>query len=199
MPAHLSDEDLMLRYRGGDLAAFEELYRRHSHGLYRFIAWRAPRREWVDEVMQESWASLHLARARYEALSSFRTYLYQIARNRLIDLMRQHQMISASDLEQQDDADNVFGRLADVSHEVPSPEDALDNKQQVAGLHQAIRALPSEQREALVLQQFSGMSLEEIAQLTAAPVETIKSRLRYAMRKLRQHLVENLTEQEEQA
>jgi RNA polymerase sigma-70 factor (ECF subfamily) len=199
MPAHLSDEDLMLRYSGGDLAAFEELYRRHSHGLYRFIAWRSPRKEWVDEVMQESWASLHQARARYEALSSFRTYLYQIARNRLIDLMRQHQMVSSSDLEQHEDAGSAFDHLADASHEAPSPEDALDNKQQVAGLHQAIRALPSEQREALVLQQFNDMSLEDIAQLTATPVETVKSRLRYAMRKLRQHLVENLTAQEEQA
>jgi RNA polymerase sigma-70 factor (ECF subfamily) len=198
-PSHVPDEDLMLRYSGGDLAAFEELYRRHSHGLYRFIAWRSPRKEWVDEVMQESWASLHQSRARYEAISSFRTYLYQIARNRLIDLMRQHQMVSASDLESQEDAGNIFDHLADASHEVPSPEDALDNKQQLAGLHQAIRALPHEQREALVLQQFNGMSLEDIAQLTAVPVETIKSRLRYAMRKLRQHLVENLTAQEEQA
>ncbi len=203
MFANLSDEDLMLRYSGGDLDAFKELYQRHSHGLYRFIAWRSPRKEWVDEVMQESWASLHQARARYEALSSFRTYLYQIARNRLIDLMRQHQMVIATDIGQHDDTGDVFDRLADhhanAAHDAPSPEEALDNKQQVAGLHEAIRALPSEQREALVLQQFNGMSLEEIARLTAVPVETIKSRLRYAMRKLRQHLVENLTAQKEQA
>lgn len=197
--ADLCDEDLMLRYSGGDLDAFKELYQRHSHGLYRFIAWRSPRKEWVDEVMQESWASLHQARARYEALSSFKTYLYQIARNRLIDLMRQHQMVTAADLGRHDDAGDVFDQLADASQEAQSPEQALDNKQQLAGLHEAIRALPSEQREALVLQQFNGMSLEEIAQLTATPVETIKSRLRYAMRKLRQHLVDNLTAQEEQA
>jgi RNA polymerase sigma factor (sigma-70 family) len=197
--ADLSDEDLMLRYGGGDLAAFKELYQRHSHGLYRFIAWRSPRKEWVDEVMQESWASLHQTRARYEALSSFRTYLYQIARNRLIDLMRQHQMTSASDLGQQEDAGDVFDHLADTSHAASSPEDTLDNKQQVAGLHAAIRALPSEQKEALILQQFSGLSLEEIAQLAAVPVETVKSRLRYAMRKLRQNLAENQTAQEEQA
>jgi RNA polymerase sigma factor (sigma-70 family) len=196
---HISDEDLMLRYSSGDLAAFKELYQRHSQGLYRFIAWRSPRKEWVDEVMQESWASLHQARARYEALSSFRTYLYQIARNRLIDLTRQHQMITATELGQHDDDNTVFDHLADTSHDVATPEDALDSKQQVAGLHEAIRSLPNEQREALVLQQFNGMSLEEISQLTATPVETIKSRLRYAMRKLRQHLVENLTSQEEQA
>ncbi|HEY8100584.1 MAG TPA: sigma-70 family RNA polymerase sigma factor [Burkholderiaceae bacterium] len=199
LSADLSDEDLMLRYGSGDLAAFKELYQRHSHGLYRFIVWRSPRKEWVDEVMQESWASLHQARARYEALSSFRTYLYQIARNRLIDLMRQHQMVLASDLGQHEDTGAIFDHLADTVHDAQSPEDALDNKQQVAGLHQAIRALPADQREALVLQQFNGMSLEEIAHLTAVPVETIKSRLRYAMRKLRQNLAENLAAQEEQA
>jgi RNA polymerase sigma factor (sigma-70 family) len=199
MSAHLSDEDLMLRYSSGDLDAFKELYQRHSHGLYRFIAWRSPRKEWVDEVMQESWASLHQARARYEALSSFRTYLYQIARNRLIDLMRQHQMVLASDLGKDEDSGAVFDQLADASQDMQSPEDMLDSKQQVAGLHEAIRTLPHDQREALVLQQFNGMSLEEIAHLAAVPVETIKSRLRYAMRKLRQHLVENLATQEEQA
>lgn len=66
-------------------------------------------------------------------------------------------------------------------------------------LHQAIRALPGEQREALVLQQFSGLSLEEIATLTDAPIETVKSRLRYAMRKLREQLLAGVAAQEEQA
>jgi len=195
----LSDEDLMRRYSDGDIEAFKELYQRHSHGLYRFIAWRSPRKDWVDEVMQDSWARLHQARARYEATSSFRTYLYQIARNRLIDLMRQHQTVSASELGHHDDDSSVFDHFADASGEMQSPEELLDNKQQVAGLHKAIRALPNEQKEALILQQFNGMSLEEIAQMACVPVETIKSRLRYAMRKLRQHLVEDLAIEGEQA
>lgn len=178
-----SDEDLVLRYRDGDLAAFEELYRRHSNGLYRFIAWRSPRREWVDEIVQDSWAALHQARGRYVASSSFRTYLYQIARNRLVDLMRRDpRMVLAGDsaaaVEALDGADADEG----------TPERLLDARQQTARLHRAIRTLPDEQREALVLQQFSGLALEEIAVLCGTSPETIKSRLRYAMRKLREQL-----------
>lgn len=182
-----SDEDLALRYRDGDLAAFDELYRRHSRGLYRFIAWRSPRREWVDEVMQDSWAALHQARGRYVVGSSFRTFLYQIARNRLIDLMRRDpRTVLASETGDPD-------ALADGAVDEGTPEQALDARQQAARLHAAIRALPEEQREALVLQQFSGLALEEIALLCEAPVETVKSRLRYAMGKLRAQLAFDTT------
>ncbi len=180
---------LMERYRDGDLASFKELYQRHSRGLYQFIYWRSPRKDWVDEIAQDTWASLHGARERYQVQSGFRTYLYQIARNRLIDLLRQHQDLLASDMGTGDDDDaSTFEHLADQRQDGVSPESALDEKQQAADLHAAIRSLPGEQREALIMQQFNGMSLEEIAVMTGVPAETVKSRLRYAMRKLRQKL-----------
>lgn len=185
----------MLRYRDGDLSAFKELYARHSRGLYRFLAWRSPRREWVDEIAQDSWIALHKARERYEPHASFRVYLYQIARNRLIDLLRQQQPVLAAELVKENE--DLFEGVADESG--PGPEAALEFKQRATDLHEAIRALPVEQKEALVLQQFNGLSLEEIAQLSAVPVETVKSRLRYAMKKLRERLVQGGFVQERQA
>ncbi|WMW81583.1 sigma-70 family RNA polymerase sigma factor [Undibacterium cyanobacteriorum] len=205
----LSDEDLMLRYCDGDFAAFKELYQRHSKPLYRFIAWRSPRAEWVDEVMQESWAALHKARASYQVSASFKTFLYQIAKHRLIDLMRQHQLLLSSDLQDfteedwQQDLDAMqtqaqhHGETAFSSGEQATPEQALIAKQNAAALQRAIHQLPGVQREALVLQQFNDMSLEEIASVSDVPVETIKSRLRYAMQKLRQHFVKHEQTQEE--
>lgn len=191
----VTDESLMLRYRSGDLAAFRELYRRHSRGLYNFIAWRSPRRDWVDEIVQDSWANLHQARERYAPQASFRTYLFQIARNRLIDHLRQNRLVLAGELQGKscdgEDADEVhFSALVDSvgQDETQSPEAVLVRRREYAALHAAIKALPNEQREALVLQQFNDMSLEEIAELVAAPIETVKSRLRYAMKKLRQQL-----------
>lgn len=189
MPNAPSDEDLALRYRDGDLAAFEELYRRHSRGLYQFIAWRSPRREWVDEVMQDSWAALHHARGRYVASASFRTFLYQIARNRLIDLVRH----DPRTMLESDMGEGSLAALADAQFQGATPEEALDARQQTSLLHGAIRALPDEQREALVLQQFSGLALEEIAALCGTSAETVKSRLRYAMRKLRERLAVDTT------
>lgn len=197
MFADLSDEALMLRYCDGDLPAFKELYRRHSRGLYSFLAWRAPRREWADEIAQDSWASLHHARTHYQPEASFRTYLYQIARNRLIDLLRQQQVLLATDLEL--DSMDSLECQNDAACGATSPESALESKRLADDLHAAIRGLPAEQREALVLQQFNGMSLEEIAELSAVPVETVKSRLRYAMRKLRQHFMQGQAAQEERA
>ena len=206
MPIEPTDETLMQRYRDGDLGAFHELYRRHSGGLYRFLAWRSPRRDWVDEIAQDSWIGLHQARARYQPQASFRTYLYQIARNRLIDLQRQPQALLASDLGADSDGALLFDQLADGAYAAShadarhsSQEQAVDARQRQTGLHAAIDTLPVEQKEALVLQQFSGMSLEEIAALVDAPVETVKSRLRYAMRKLREQLSTGPAAQEEQA
>lgn len=191
MSAEFSDEILMLNYRHGDLSAFKELYRRHRQGLYQFIAWRSPRRDWVEEIVQDSWANLHKARATYQPQASFKTFLYQIARNRLIDLLRQKQAITASDLGlNEDDEGASLDRLAEAPHDTVSPQDALDKKQQMAILHAAIRTLPAEQKEALVLQQFNGMSLEEIAATTGVNTETVKSRLRYAMNKLRRQLLD---------
>lgn len=199
-PMHtpLSDEALMLNYREGDLAAFTELYRRHRLGLYRFIAWRSPRQEWVDEIAQDCWAGLHGARAGYRPQAGFRTYLYQIARNRLIDLLRQKQIVLASELGSSGEMDTCFQNLADASQQAESSEQILEKKQRLSSLRAAIQTLPNEQKEALILQQFSEMSLEEIADVTAVSVETVKSRLRYAMQKLRSQL-HNLNAQGELA
>lgn len=185
MPTATPDEELMMRYREGDLRAFEELYGRHRHGLYRFISWRSPREDWVDEIVQDSWANLHHARGRYRPDATFRTYLYQIARNRLLDLVRQHQDLLACELGTGTDGRDMFDGLADGAHD-GTPEAALEHKQQASRLQRAINSLPPDQKEALVLQQFSGMSLEEISMVVVAPLETVKSRLRYAMRKLRE-------------
>lgn len=193
-----SDEILMQDYGNGDLAAFKELYRRHSRNLFTFIAWRSPRKDWVDEIVQDSWANLHNTRARYQPHATFRTYLFQIARNRLIDLVRQQQFVLVGDMAGDASIDDVIDRMGNHTGDTLSPEGALAHKQDNQALHAAIRMLPSEQREALVLQQFNGMSLDEIATLTATSTETVKSRLRYAMRKLRQQL-EPAGEQEESA
>lgn len=178
----------MLRYREGDLQAFKELYLRHCNSLYAFIDWRSPRKEWVNEVVQDTWTSLHRARSRYEPSASFKTFLYQIARNRLIDLIRQQShVVLATDLGADNDNQNpVFDSLADMAYGCnESPEDVLERKQSLQALREAVRALPADQREALVLQQFNEMSLDEIAVIQSVPAETVKSRLRYAMQKLR--------------
>jgi RNA polymerase sigma-70 factor (ECF subfamily) len=170
-----SDEDLALRYRDGELAAFEELYRRHGHGVYGFIAWCAPQRDRVDAVVLDSWAVLHQARGRYLASASFRTFLYQIAHSRLAELMRH------------DPGALPAGAMAGPMRD-DAPGAALPAQPDAAPLRRAIRALPDEQRELLMLQQFSGLGAEEIALLCAIPLDTVETRLREARHALRPHL-----------
>jgi RNA polymerase sigma-70 factor (ECF subfamily) len=188
METMISDEALMLRYRDGDFAAFKTLYAKHSQPLYRFIAWQSPRLDWTEEVIQDTWMRLHGARESYLPQSSFKTYLYQIAKNRLTDLLRQRQELLASDMRQDEEVESTFEHLANQNQDNQSPEQSLAQRQQNEILHAAIKQLPAEQRGALISQQFSQMSLEEIAEVTGVSIETVKSRLRYAMRKLREQL-----------
>ena len=182
----ISDESLMLRYCSGDYSAFEMLYQRHSRGLYRFISWQSPRIDWADDITQDTWTRLHYARANYKPQASFKTLLYQIARNRLIDLLRQQHATLASDLGKTiEDGTEVFDSIANQMPHEDTPDAALMQKQHSARLHQAINKLPPEQKEVLILHQFSELTLSEIATLTNIKQETVKTRLRYAMQKLR--------------
>lgn len=184
-----SDESLMQRYCAGDYAAFKILYERHSRGLYRFISWQSPRADWVDEITQDTWMRLHHARTNYQPQASFKTLLYQIARNRLIDLLRQKHASLASDLGQSsEDSAAAFDWFEDQTQSDHTPDAVIIQKQHSIQLQQAIKKLPLEQKEVLVLHQFSELTLSEIAMLTDAKEETVKTRLRYAMQKLRQSL-----------
>jgi RNA polymerase sigma-70 factor (ECF subfamily) len=159
MSLDISDESLMLQYGGGDFAAFKLLYEKHSEALHRFVAWQSPRLDWAEEVVQDTWMRLHKARKEYTPKSSFKTYLYQIAKNRLIDLMRKHQELLASDMSQNDEDESTFDYLANQNQNGTSPEQNLEQQQQNKVLHLAINALPSDQRDALISQQFSQLSI----------------------------------------
>ncbi len=185
-----SDNELMQRYRDGDFRAFEIIYQRHSHGLYRYVAWQTPRKDWVDEIVQDAWLRLHHARCSYREQAGFRTFLYKIARNRMIDMVRQHRLVLESDLGSEADGESIFERIIDQHAQTHAN---TETEPQTEALHEAINALPKEQREALIAQQFSGLTLYEIAVLTGTSVETVKSRLRYAMKKLRQILIVEVT------
>ena len=185
--AESSDEELMLLYRDGDAGAFDALYARHKGGVYRYLLRQCRDAAAAEELFQDVWMNLVRARSGYTVQAKFTTYLYHLAHNRLIDHYRKngHAVMVSLDEEEGEAALEVpDGR------ERPADE-ALDSRRQAARLLELIAALPEVQREAFLLQQESGMSVEEIAQATGVNRETAKSRLRYAMAKLRQGLRAN--------
>lgn len=182
--AGTSDENLMLAYSGGDAGAFDELYRRHKGGVYRYMLRQCRDRALTDELFQDVWMNLIRAREAYTVQAKFTTYIYKFAHNRLIDHYRKSGQASLVSLDQGDeDAPPVAEPVAAPRDE---PERHLDVKQQAARLLALLDALPLPQREAFVMQYEGGMSVEDIAEATGVTRETAKSRLRYALAKIRQ-------------
>jgi RNA polymerase sigma-70 factor (ECF subfamily) len=177
-----SDEDLMLAYRGGDAGSFDRLYARHKGSLYRYLLRQCRIAAVAEELFQDVWMNLIRARDRYEPRAKFTTYLFSLAHNRLIDYYRRQS--TGVPLSYDDDPDDpLLERIAAPAG--LQPEHAADQRAQAARLLALIEALPEAQREALLLREEAGLSLEDIAQATGVNVETAKSRLRYAVTKLK--------------
>jgi RNA polymerase sigma-70 factor (ECF subfamily) len=178
------DEDagLMVRYRDGDAGAFTVLYGRHKGPLYRYLLRQVRNAGAAADLFQEVWSRLVASRSRYEARAKFATYLFRIAHNCTIDFFRR-------DLQSRKIA-RERGELPSEP-EVPEyqrPDGIAEFVEQQSALMAALGALPAEQREAFLLHEESGLTIDEIARVTDVGVETAKSRLRYAIRKLKKSL-----------
>ena len=175
----LNDEQLMLSYKNGELAAFEMLYHRHKSAVFRFILRHGIETTIAEELLQDIWSSIIQARTNYVNSAKFTTWLYQIARNRLIDYHRTHKS---------------HIQLLDEQNHAESPPNQSD-KSAVADtfskLHQVIRHIPFPQRQAFLLHYQAGLSVPEVAEVTDDNHEAVKSRIRYAVQKLKNHFGAN--------
>lgn len=186
------DEALMLAYRDGDGAAFAVLYGRWRSRLYRYLAHQAG--EVVDELFQDVWLRVVGARGHYEAAAKFSTWLFRIAHNRLVDHHRARGR-SIVELSASPPADPGDEGESDPVDDLPAPEQdspqaMLERRQAARHILDCLAALPLPQRDTFLLAEEGGMSLEEIAQATGVGRETAKSRLRYALERLRRCLAE---------
>ncbi|MCV6625831.1 MAG: sigma-70 family RNA polymerase sigma factor [Cellvibrionaceae bacterium] len=167
-----SDEALMGAFGRGDSLAFEQLYLRHKDPLFGFIYRSLNDRHRVEDLAHETWLGVINSAARYQPEAAFKTWLFSIAHRKLVDHWRQQ------------------GRWQDVASalaargELATVREAPERLENQRLSEELLAQLPPAQRQALLLQQ-QGFSLTEIAEISAAKVETIKSRLRYAMAKLR--------------
>jgi RNA polymerase sigma-70 factor (ECF subfamily) len=173
-----SDEALMQAYAKGDMVAFETLYRRYRGPLYRFILRHTGDAATANDLYQGSWEKIIKARSRYRPSAPFRAWMYRIARNHVTDHFRHAR--PHSDIEPDT-----------LSTSSDGPEQSAIGTGRRQALENAIARLPPEQREALLLRLEAGLDLQTIATVTGAGEETAKSRLRYAIGKLKKELAEN--------
>ncbi|HZZ85165.1 MAG TPA: RNA polymerase sigma factor [Anaeromyxobacteraceae bacterium] len=173
-----TDEALVTRYQRGDVAAFEALLDRHRQGVFRFLRRFVGDAARADDLAQDCWMRFIGAAPRWKASGSFKTWLYAVARNLATDAAR---------------------RTAHRDHEPLERTAGRDGKEPAAGapegdvllraaLERAIAALPEDQREVFLLREYEGLSFAEVAEVTAALLPTVKSRMRYALEALRRAL-----------
>jgi RNA polymerase sigma-70 factor (ECF subfamily) len=170
-----SDENLMLEYARGSMAAFELLYDRYRQPLYAYFSTRCGNQALAGDLYQGCWEKVIKARGRYAAEAPFRAWLFRIAHNHLVDSFRSNRPL-----------DELDSEVADTTS--PAAGEQLDDAAQAQRLRTALAGLPDEQRDAMVLKLDAGLDLATIAEVTGVGIETAKSRLRYATRSLKQAL-----------
>jgi RNA polymerase sigma-70 factor, ECF subfamily len=183
-----SDEALMLSYAAGRVAAFDTLYARHKGGVYRYLLRHCGNAGIADELFQDVWMNAIRARDRYAPTAKFTTWLYTLAHHRLVDHWRANGQVKFASIDDEDDEATRAAVEALPGSRREEPEARAESRQLRERLHAALAALPAAQRDAFLLQQEGGLSLAEIAETTGVGLETVKSRLRYAVAKLRGEL-----------
>jgi RNA polymerase sigma-70 factor, ECF subfamily len=174
------DGELMVRYVRGDMRAFETLYKKFRGPLYRYLSRHTRDAEIANDLFQEVWSKLIASRDRYEPRAKFSTFIYRIAHNCFIDHYRRSSTRFEKVRREDDDSE-----LQMPGPRTDHPDERLQYAQTLESYRAALSALPAEQRDVFLLYEEAGLSLEEIGTITGVGMETAKSRLRYAVTKLR--------------
>ena len=179
----------MLAYQNGNGSAFDLLYQRHKAPLYRYFLRQSVDQASAEELYQDVWLSLIRASARYQVTAKFTTYLYHLAHNKLIDHYRKNKKYKKNSYQQVND-ENGEDELDQLpAGESDEPDYKLQENILLGRLKSILQDLPATQREAFLLKEEGGLSLEEIAEVCGVNAETAKSRIRYAVARIKKGLV----------
>ena len=173
-----TDEALMLAYVNNDQLAFNKLYERYRQSLYRYMLRQISVSDSVlNELYQDVWLKLINSRQQYKVKASFKTYLYQIANNTIKDYFRRESVRKImSNLEHEEEiVDNGI-----------APDEKLAKQQLVVKFKQVLAELPQQQRDVFLLREEAGLTSAQIAEMMQVSVDTVKSRMRYAVARLKE-------------
>jgi len=186
-----ADEVLMVAYQNGDVRAFELLLTRHRKPVFNFILRYVGLRETAEDLLQETFLRVIKGAEAYQRQAKFTTWLYTIARNLCVDQSRRAKHRKAQSLDAPMNNSAESGTLLDVvaASGIASDRQAINKELQVR-LHAALARLSEEQREVFLMREFLDMPFKDIADVVGVPENTVKSRMRYALEKLRLELDE---------
>jgi RNA polymerase sigma-70 factor (ECF subfamily) len=191
-----TDENLMMRFGRGEAAAFESLYRRHELKVFRYLRRNVRSEATANDLMQEVWFAVVRGAANYQTTAKFTTWLFTIAHNRMVDMIRANHRLQSLDTGVIADSEGIDSERPSLLDHLAvdrklEPPAQVQSQDEAAAILNAVAQLPAEQRSVFLLQAEGELSVEEIADATGSNFETVKSRLRYARAKLRQLLWEH--------
>lgn len=190
MADNATDEQLIHWYQNGETAAFERLYGRYKKAIYHYFFRQVNAANIADELHQDVWLNIVKSTSRFNQQASFKTWLYKIAHNRLVDYYRQQSKQALFLVHNASDETLLDSNNEPTAAPESDPKLSLQAEQAHQALLQCISELPDTQREVFVLHESSGLTLQAIATVTDSTLESTKSRLRYAIKKLRHNMAQ---------
>jgi RNA polymerase sigma-70 factor, ECF subfamily len=189
----MTDEALMAAYQTGDVTAFAELVARHEKRLWTFVRRFVADSATAEDLLQEVFLRIVKNAAEWQPAAKFSTWLYTIARNLCTDNARRGAIRRAESLDQvgPERSRSLSGddsgphRIDKIAGTATNGERAAMNREIADRVDRALAELPVEQREVFLMREVMDMSFAEIAQATKASEPTVKSRMRYALERLR--------------
>lgn len=186
--SEITDEELMAMYQKGDESSFQKLFARHKRGVYGYILRYTRNEQESEEVFQDVFIKMHRAAPNWLPTAKFTTWLYTIVRNLCIDVYRKKKIrktVSLDDTGTGDDERSLHDVLAS---EEAAPEAQSSDSEIGKVLEAALAKINPDQREVFLLREKSGLKFEEIAEVLGVSINTVKSRMRYALETLRKIL-----------
>ncbi len=192
--AEVTDEALMTRYQRGDLAAFATLVERHKTPMFNFVLRQIKVPPAAEDLVQEVFLRIIESAGSFKHEAKFTTWAYTIARNLCIDHVRKASYRRHASLDQREtgeagDGPPLAEQIADLHPRASTERTAISSEIQVKVVA-AVEALPHEQREVFLLRHVANLAFQDIAEITATPENTVKSRMRYALERLQEALTD---------
>ena len=185
-----SDESLMEAFAEGEAEAFDHLVRRHSRGLYNFLLRSVQSAPRAEELLQDVLVRVIRSKHRYRRSAKFTTWMYTIARNLCVDESRRARFRDHESLEAPRGPDGSRSLLSGLQADAVPTDARAEAVRLRSRMALAVSRLPRDQREVFLMRQLGGLSFREIGDAVGAPENTVKSRMRYALEKLRGELSE---------
>lgn len=172
-----NEAELIAQAQGGDRNAFSELVRIHARGVFNVVFHMSGDALVAEDAAQETFIKAWQNLTSYRPQSSLRNWLYRIAFNAGMDMLRKEKRILPNDIED-----------LNLRDERPDPESVASQNERTAIVQRAVMSLPEASRAVLVLREYEGMSYHEIADALDIPLGTVMSRLNYARKLLKDTL-----------